>query len=151
MDAAGDASAEVARRAWCRAPYAPARALIQLEIGSFDGSRVLIHRGSRHYGEHEADLQAGQKRANIRWTRLIRPDGVIIALDSHASDPLGRAGVKGDVDSKFFQRFGGALLQSVLDIGAGVADAEATGGVVVALPGSTQNAHPAEHRRVRGV
>lgn len=115
------------------------RALVQQNVHSFDGSRVLIHRGSRLYGEYDAELQRGQKRALVRWTRLIRPDGVTVALDSPASDPLGRAGVKGKVDGKFFQRFGGALLQSVLDIGVGVATREASDGVIVALPGSTQN------------
>lgn len=115
------------------------RALVQRDIYGFDGSRVLIQRGSRLYGEYEAGLEAGQNRALVRWTRLLRPDGVTIALDSPASDPLGRAGIKGDVDSKFFQRFGGAILQSVLDIGVGIATREASDGVVVALPGSTQN------------
>jgi type IV secretion system protein VirB10 len=115
------------------------RALVQRNVKSFDGTRILIQRGSRLYGEYDADLQAGQKRARIQWTRLIRPDGVTIALDSPASDPLGRAGVKGKVDTKFFQRFGGAVLQSVLDIGVGIATREASDGVVVALPGSTQN------------
>ena len=114
------------------------RALVQRDILSFDGSRVLIQRGSRLYGEYEGGIEQGQNRALIRWTRLIRPDGVTIALDSPASDPLGRAGVKGKVDGKFLQRFGGAILQSVLDIGVGAATREATGGVVVALPGSTQ-------------
>ena len=125
------------------------RALVQRDVRGFDGSRVLIQRGSRLYGEYEADLQAGQKRASIRWTRLIRPDGVTIALDSPASDPLGRAGVKGDVDSKFFQRFGGALLQSVLDIGVGVETSKATDGVLVALPGSTQNVQIQDGGRIQ--
>ncbi len=118
------------------------RALVQRDVHSFDGSLTLIPRGSRLYGEYEAKLQRGENRALIRWTRLIRPDGVTIALDSPASDPLGRAGVKGKVDGKFFQRFGGALLQSVLDVGVGVATREATDGVIVALPGSTQNVTP---------
>lgn len=118
------------------------RALVQRDIHSFDGSRVLIQRGSRLYGEYNAELRRGENRALIRWTRLIRPDGVTIALNSPASDPLGRAGVKGKVDGKFFQRFGNALLQSVLDIGVGVAVREASDGVIVALPGSTQNVVP---------
>lgn len=125
------------------------RALVQRDIYGFDGSRVLIPRGSRLYGEYEANLQAGQSRALVRWTRLLRPDGVTIALDSPASDPLGRAGIKGDVDSKFFQRFGGAILQSVLDIGVGIATREATDGVVVALPGSTQNIDVTEGDQVQ--
>jgi len=116
-----------------------ARAIVQQDVFGFDGSRVLIPRGSRLYGEYKGDLQPGQNRALVTWTRLMRPDGVTIALQSDASDQLGRAGIKGKVDSKFFQRFGGALLQSVLDIGVGIATREAGDGVFVALPGSTQN------------
>lgn len=126
-----------------------ARALVQLDIKGFDGTRILIDRGSRLYGEYEGGLEYGEKRALIRWTRLIRPDGVIIALDSPSSDPLGRAGVRGKVDGKFFQRFGGAILQSVLDLGVGVATREATDGVIVALPGSTQNVTGSQQNQVQ--
>ena len=115
------------------------RGLIQRDVHGFDGSRILIPRGSRLYGNYEGALAQGQNRAMVTWTRLLRPDGVTIALDSQASDPLGRAGIRGKVDSKFLQRFGGAILQSVLDIGVGLATREATNGVIVALPGSTQN------------
>lgn len=118
------------------------RALVQRNVSSFDGTRVLIPRGSRLIGEYEASLERGQNRAFITWTRLIRPDGVIIALDSPASDPLGRAGVKGKVDGKFLQRFGSALLQSVLDVGVGIATREASDGVIVALPGSSTTITP---------
>lgn len=114
------------------------RALVQRDIHSFDGSRVLIQRGSRLYGDYESTLAQGQNRTAIIWGRLLRPDGVMIELESPASDPLGRAGVKGKVDSKFFQRFGGAILQSLLDVGVAVASREAGDGVFVALPGSTQ-------------
>jgi type IV secretion system protein VirB10 len=125
------------------------RALVQRDISGFDGSRVLIPRGSRLYGEYEASLQPGQNRALVRWTRLIRPDGVTIALDSPSSDPLGRAGIRGKVDSKFLQRFGGALLQTVLDIGVGVAVNQASNGVIVALPGSTQNVRVTEPQQIQ--
>lgn len=125
------------------------RALVQRDVSGFDGSRVLIPRGSRLYGEYEASLQPGQNRALVRWTRLIRPDGVTIALDSPSSDPLGRAGIGGKVDTKFLQRFGGALLQSVLDIGVGIAVNRATDGVIVALPGSTQNVRVTEPDQIQ--
>ena len=115
------------------------RGLVQRDVHSFDGSRVLIPRGSRLYGTYEGALAEGQNRALVTWTRLLRPDGVTIALDSQASDPLGRAGIKGKVDSKFLQRFGGAILQTVLDIGVGLATRSVGDGVIVALPGSTQN------------
>lgn len=125
------------------------RALVQRDVLSFDGTRVLVPRGSRLYGEYEANLQRGQNRALVQWTRLIRPDGVTIALDSPSSDPLGRAGIRGKVDGKFLQRFGGAILQSVLDIGVGLAVNEASNGVLVALPGSTQNVQIADPESIR--
>lgn len=124
------------------------RALVQRNVMGFDGKRILIPRGSRLYGEYQADLKRGQNRALVQWTRLIRPDGVTIALNSPSSDPLGRAGVKGKVDSKFFQRFGNALLQSVLDIGVGLAVNSASDGVIVALPGSTQNVQVTDGQQI---
>lgn len=125
------------------------RALVQRDVLGFDGSRVLIPRGSRLYGEYEASLQQGQNRALVRWTRLIRPDGVTIALDSPSSDPLGRAGIRGKVDTKFLQRFGGALLQTVLDIGVGIVVNRAADGVIVALPGSTQNLQVTQPQQIQ--
>ena len=124
------------------------RALVQRDMYGFDGTRKLIPRGSRLNGEYETQLIPGQNRALVQWTRLIRPDGVTIALDFPSSDPLGRIGVRGKVDCKFFQRFGNALLQSVLDIGVGLAVNQASDGVIVALPGSTQNVRVSEPERI---
>ena len=103
-------------------------------------TRVLVPRGSRLFGEYKADMAPGQNRAFIEWQKLTRPDGVQIALDSPAADTLGRAGVVGHVNGHFFQRFSGAILQSALDIGVGVATRSASSGaVVVGLPGSSQS------------
>lgn len=114
-----------------------ARALVSRDVRGFDGTTILIPRGSRLYGDYQADVKPGQNRALIQWTRLVRPDGATIALDSPSADPLGRAGVKGKVDSHFFARFGGAILQSVLNIGTNVAARSISdGSVIVALPGS---------------
>jgi type IV secretion system protein VirB10 len=116
-----------------------ARAVVSRDVRGFDGTKVLIPRGSRLTGEYRSDIQPGQKRALINWTRLIRPDGVTIALGSPTADTLGRGGVRGKYNSHFFERFTGSILQSALDIGANVASRAAAGSVVVALPGSTQN------------
>jgi type IV secretion system protein VirB10 len=84
-------------------------------------------------------VTSGQKRALIHWTRLTRPDAVIVNLDSPSADPLGRAGVEGKVDSHFFARFGGAILQSVLNMGVGIATSAALkDGAFVALPSTAQ-------------
>lgn len=118
-----------------------ARAVVSRDVRSFDGSAVLIPRGSRLFGEYKSDLAVGQNRAFVNWQRLTRPDGVQIAIESPAADSLGGAGIKGKVDTHFFQRFGGAVLQSALDIGVGLATRRASGNtVVIGLPDSTQRA-----------
>lgn len=94
-----------------------ARAMISRDVRGFDGTGVLIPRGSRLTGEYKSDVGAGQKRALIQWQRLLRPDGVVINLDSPVADPLGRAGVEGKLNSHFWARFSGALLQSAVNIG----------------------------------
>ncbi len=116
-----------------------ARAIVSRDVRGFDGTKVLIPRGSRLTGEYRSDIQPGQKRALINWTRLIRPDGVTIALGSPTADTLGRGGVRGKYNSHFFERFTGAILQSALDIGVNVASRQAAGGVVVIPGGTTQN------------
>ena len=119
------------------------RAIVSHDVSGFDGSRILIPRGSRLFGEYQADLGAGQNRAMVLWTRLVRPDGVTIALASPTADLRGRAGVAGRVDNRYLERFGAALLQTTLNVGASLAGRSlGDGAVIVALPGSTQTAAP---------
>jgi type IV secretion system protein VirB10 len=116
-----------------------ARAIVSRDVRGFDGSRVLIPRGSRLIGEYNSQTAPGQRRALVNWVRLIRPDGVTIAIGSPAADPLGRGGIKAKVNSHFFERFAGAILQSALDIGVNLAS-RAGNGTTVILPGTTQAA-----------
>jgi type IV secretion system protein VirB10 len=95
-----------------------ARAVVSQDVRSFDGSRVLIPRSSRLIGEYKAVTQAGQRRAFLMWTRLVRPDGVSVALSSPAADFSGQAGIGGQVNSHFLSRFGSSILLSILG-GAG--------------------------------
>jgi len=116
-----------------------ARAIVSRDVRGFDGSKILIPRGSRLTGEYRSDVASGQKRAFVNWSRLIRPDGITIALGSPAADTLGRGGIKASVNSHFFERFAGALLQSTLDLGVNLATRSVSNNVIVALP-STANA-----------
>lgn len=115
-----------------------ARALVSQDVRGFDGSRVLIPRGSRLTGEYRSDAAPGQNRALIVWTRLVRPDGAVIAIASSASDTQGRGGVKAKVDSHFLARFGSAILQSVLAVGVNLASRSSNNDtVVLGLPGAS--------------
>ncbi len=112
----------------------PVRALTSTDTRGFDGTRVLIPRGSRLVGETKADTQAGQRRVLITWNRLVRPDGVAVRLVSPASDPVGGTGVPGHVDDHLLARLSGVILQSVLTVGVNLASRPSNGGVVVAVP-----------------
>jgi type IV secretion system protein VirB10 len=90
------------------------RAIVSADVRSFDGSRVLVPRSSRLIGQYKSGLQAGQKRAYVIWTRLIRPDGVSVNIASPAVAFSGETGLAGKVDGHFFERFGSAMLLSVI-------------------------------------
>jgi type IV secretion system protein VirB10 len=90
---------------------------------------TLLDRGTRVVGEFRGGVRQGVERLFVVWTRAETPQGVVIDLDSPATDPLGRSGMEGDVDRHFWQRFGGALLMTTVDgaIQAGVASASKEG------------------------
>lgn len=110
------------------------RAVVSQDVRSFDGTRVLVPRSSRLIGQYQSGLQAGQKRAYVIWTRLIRPDGVSVALASPATGFDGSGGLPGKVDTHFFQRFGSAILLSVV---GGLAAASSSGASIVLGGGQT--------------
>lgn len=108
--------------------------LIDRDVYSDNGAVVLLEKGSRVLGEYRTGLRQGQARVFVLWTRAVSPAGVAIALASPASDALGRAGFGGRIDTHFWDRFGAAILLSVID-GAGAAVADGDGAVgTVRLP-----------------
>ncbi|HEY7808334.1 MAG TPA: TrbI/VirB10 family protein [Croceibacterium sp.] len=121
------------------------RAVVSQDVRSFDGSRVLVPRSSRLIGQYQSGLQDGQKRAYVIWTRLIRNDGVSVALASPATGFDGSAGLKGSSSSHFFQRFGSALLLSVVGglsaIGTGGSSLVLGGGESAAAAAVNQGGH----------
>jgi len=113
-----------------------ARAIVSRNVRGFDGKNVLVPRGSRLIGEYGSDVGQGHKRVAIIWTRLIRPDGMTIALNSPAVDTVGRGGVPASVNTHFFQRLGDALLQSTFEIGREFAGRAISDPVVIVSPGT---------------
>ncbi len=115
------------------------RAVVSQDVRSFDGTRVLVPRSSRLIGQYQSGVQQGQKRAYVIWTRLIRPDGASVNIASPAVAFDGTTGLAGNVDNKFFSRFGSAMLLSVID---GLA-AVASGGASLVLGGGQSAASTA--------
>lgn len=99
----------------------PIRAIVSRDIYAESGRTVMIPKGSRLIGTYNSDIDRGQVRVLIVWTRLIRPDGLDIEIASPAVDALGRAGVRGIADNKYAEVFSAAFLTSIISIGVGLA------------------------------
>ena len=112
------------------------RAVVSADVRGFDGSRVMIPRSSRLIGQYKSGMQAGQKRAYVIWSRVIRPDGVSVNIASPATAFAGETGLAGQVNNHFFERFGSAILLSVV----GGLSAASSSGTAVIVGGQGQSA-----------
>jgi type IV secretion system protein VirB10 len=108
--------------------------LIPRDVLSDNGAVVLMEKGTKVLGEYRSSLRQGQRRLFILWTRAVTPAGVAIALGSPAADPVGRAGFDGEIDTHFWDRFGGALLLSIVDDAAYAAAGPNNGANITRLP-----------------
>jgi type IV secretion system protein VirB10 len=90
------------------------RAITTEDVYSFDGRRILLPKATMLTGEYRAILTRGQTRVFMVWTRALRSDGVSLSLGSYGTDALGRSGVTGEVDEHYAERFGAAIVLSIV-------------------------------------
>ena len=94
--------------------------IVPRNIYSDNGRVVLMEKGTKIVGEYQGGLNRGQYRLFVLWTRAVTPRGIAIDVASPATDALGRGGMDGRVDNFFWQRFGTALLFSLVEDAATV-------------------------------
>jgi len=88
--------------------------IVSKNIYSDNGNTVLIERGSKITGEYRSDVVTGQNRLGIVWGRIKTAKGVIVDLSSPTTDTLGRSGVGGHLDNRWWERLGAAFLISII-------------------------------------
>ena len=106
-----------------------------------DGKVVLLERGTKLVGETRGAVRQGQARVFVLWRQARTPSGVVVPLASPGTDELGRAGLPGEVERHFWQRFGAAMLITLIDgaVQAGVQSSARNGGTVIYAPSTSQD------------
>lgn len=84
------------------------------DVYSANGKTVLIERGAGVFGEQQSSIKQGQARTFVVWSRIDNPSGVFANIDSPAADQMGYSGIPGFVDNHFWERFGGAIMMSLI-------------------------------------
>ena len=89
------------------------------------GKFLLIPQGSRILGRYNSQVSYGQSRVQVVWNRVILPDTSSLTLDNLVgTDPAGYAGLEDDVDWHWKRIFAGAVLTTLLGVGAELAAPE---------------------------
>jgi type IV secretion system protein VirB10 len=105
-----------------------------------DGTTVLLERGTKLVGETKGEVQQGTARVFVLWSEARTPTGVIIPLASPGTDELGRSGLQGKVNRHFSERFGAAILISVIDgVVQGAAQSSGDGNSVIYNPSTSSD------------
>lgn len=81
---------------------------------SADGSTVIADAGDKLTGEQNIELKPGQVQVFTAWTELETQSGVRARLDSLGAGPMGASGTEGWIDNHYQQRFGGAVMLSLI-------------------------------------
>jgi len=106
---------------------------------SADGTVVLLERGTKLVGETRGEVQQGSSRLFVLWTEARTPTGVVVPLSSPGTDELGRSGLSGDVNRHFWDRFGAAILLTVINgaVQGAVNSRNSSGSLVISPSTST--------------
>ncbi|EKN9355945.1 TPA: TrbI/VirB10 family protein [Pseudomonas aeruginosa] len=89
------------------------------------GKFLLIPQGARILGKYNSQVSYGQSRVQVVWNRVILPDTSSLTLDNLVgTDPAGYSGLEDDVDWHWSRIVAGAVLTTLLGVGAELAAPE---------------------------
>ncbi len=96
--------------------------LVEENVYGAHGRLVLIPAGSKAIGYYKPLNKTGDSRLFSGWTRIITPAGININLSGDSThdgarlaDAMGRSGMTGEVDNKYFEKYGLAFMIATLN------------------------------------
>jgi len=96
--------------------------IVEENVYGSHGRLVLIPAGSKAIGYYKPLSKTGDSRLFSGWNRIITPAGININLsgdDTHdgarLADAMGRSGMTGEVDNKYFEKYGLAFMVATLN------------------------------------
>lgn len=115
-------------------------AMVTANVYDWSDPRVcLIPQGSRLFGIYDSNVDFAQKRIQVKWSRLIYPDGSTIDLGGmHGTDKQGYGGLR----DKFYGHYGRMITAAVLTTAFGIipeliADNNSSDGTYISVGGQT--------------
>ena len=93
------------------------RCKVRDAVYSTSSAVPLLDAGTWIVGRVGAGLRRGQRRLFAVMTRIETPQGCLIRIRAPAADALGQAGLDGEIDGHFFQRFGAYIGMAFLGSG----------------------------------
>lgn len=92
--------------------------IVANNVYSANGQTLLIEKGSTITGSYtNAEINDATTRLYVIWEEIKTPLNIVIPISSGGSDTLGGAGVEGRLDNHYVERFGAAIMLSVIDGG----------------------------------
>lgn len=86
-------------------------AVVETPIYSPENRNVLVPAGTRFIGRCDKLVD---ERIALAWHRFITPDGVSARIKADSADAMGRGGVPGHLDRRYWDRFGLPLVFSAV-------------------------------------
>jgi len=103
------------------------------------GRILLIPQGARLIGEYDSQIDAGQSRLLMAWTRLIMPDGRSMMLERQpAADTSGFSGLQDSVNNHWGGVARAAMFSTLLGLGTELA-ADSDNDIIRALRRGSQD------------
>jgi type IV secretory pathway VirB10-like protein len=90
------------------------KAQVVRDVYGSHGNKILIPWGTVVLGRYMPLKKDGDTRLNIEWYRMITPNGINIKLLGEVADATGSAGLTGDVDDRFKEKYGSAMLLATI-------------------------------------